>query len=252
MNNEQTESLAVVRQDEDRKVSADEIIARMSQDPACDPAKLRELLAVRREWNADEAAAAFNAAIVRFQQQCPIIPKLDKAYDKLYARIDRIWRTIRPLMEECGLAVTWESMREQGGVMILEGHLRHSRGHAQPVHHEIPLPDLIKGQNVTQRAGSAETYAKRYALCAALGIQTGEDDDGAGGAAAGAPIDAKQRQVLADMLVESGRTEAFVCGLAEVKTLDEVPAADFKVLCNTLQKIIDGNRARGSAGGVRA
>ena len=236
----------------ERTVSPDEIVARMSTDPACDPAKLRELLAVRREWQADLAAAAFNAAIVRFQQQCPIIPKLDKAYDKMYARIDRIWRTIRPLMESCGLAVTWESMKEQGGVMVLEGHLRHTQGHAQPIHHEVPLPDIIKGQNITQRTGSAETYAKRYALCAALGIQTGDDDDGAGGVVAGAPIDAKQRNLLADLLAESGRSEAFLCGLAEVRTLGEIPGADFKVLSNTLQKIIDGNKAKAKTQGAQA
>jgi hypothetical protein len=162
------------------EADATSMIVRAVADPTCDPAKLRELLSVRREWEADEARAQFNAAVVLFQQKCPIIEKGDKAYDKMYARIDRIWRTIRPLMEECGLAVTWESVLEKNGVCVLEGHLRHKRGHAQPLHHEVPLPDLIKGQNATQRGGAGETYAKRYALCAALGIQTGDDDtDGA-------------------------------------------------------------------------
>jgi hypothetical protein len=43
---------------------------------------------------------------------------------------------------------------------------------------DVPLPELIKGQNLAQQTGSAFTYAQRYAFCAALGIVTGDDDDG--------------------------------------------------------------------------
>lgn len=143
-----------------------------------DPRMLELILAAREKWQADEARAAFNAAVVRFQQRVAIIAKLDKAYDKLYARMDRIWREVRPLLEECGLAVTWESVRTTADSCTLDGHLRHIAGHAQPLHHEMPAPDLLKGQNAAQRAGSAETYAKRYALMACLGIQVGEDIDG--------------------------------------------------------------------------
>ena len=206
-------------------VSVYDLLLRSVSDPGSDPAKLRELLAVRREWNADEAATAFNAAVVKFQQKCPIIPKLDKAYDKMYARIDRIWRTIRPLMEECGLAVTWESVRGEKGVCILEGHLRHTRGHAQALHHEIPLPELIKGQNTAQQAASGETYAKRYALCAALGVQLGEDDDGACGH--GETITEAQAKELRGMAAASGTAEATLCAAYGAKSVDAIPAAMF-------------------------
>jgi hypothetical protein len=157
------------------------VIMQAVNDPACDPAKLRELLAVRREWMADESARAFNAAVVAFQQQAGIIKKADSANGRPYARIDRIWREVRPIMQACGLAVTFESVRTNGETCILDGHVRHATGHAQAIHHEIPLPQAIPGQNAAQRAGSAETYAKRYATCAALGIQTGDDDDGNAG-----------------------------------------------------------------------
>ena len=127
------------------------------------------------------AKTAFNAAVVRFQQSAPIIEKADKAYDKQYARMDRIWRTIRPLMRDCGLAVTWEQADDpdaEGAKIVLIGHLRHAGGYSEPLRYVMPLPELIKGMNSAQRYGSATTYAKRYATCAALGIQTGEDDDG--------------------------------------------------------------------------
>jgi hypothetical protein len=142
------------------------------------PEYLRELLAVRREWEADEARKAFNLNVAEFQRRCPIIEKADKAYDKQYARIDRIWREIRPLLGELGLSVTWQVCELRDQVCHVEGQLRHRDGHGEKLVQDIPLPELIKGQNKAQQAGSASTYAKRYAMCAALGIVTGDDDDG--------------------------------------------------------------------------
>jgi hypothetical protein len=143
------------------------------------PEHLRELLAVRREWEADEARKAFNVAVSEFQRRAPIVAKLDKAYDKLYARRDRIWREIRPLATELGLSITFQICELRAdGLCHVEGQLRHRQGHGEKLVQDVPLPDLIKGQNVAQQMGSATEYARRYALCSALGIVTGDDDDG--------------------------------------------------------------------------
>ena len=72
-----------------------------------DPVYLRELLAVRREWENDEARKLYSQAIADFQSRCPIIEKGDKAHNKQYAAMDRIWRTIRPLLDETGLSIVW-------------------------------------------------------------------------------------------------------------------------------------------------
>jgi hypothetical protein len=92
--------------------------------------------------------------------------------------MDRIWRSIRPLVTELGLSVTWQVCELRDGVCHIEGQLRHRDGHGEKLVQDIPVPELLKGQNKAQQAGSAATYAKRYALCAALGIVTGDDDDG--------------------------------------------------------------------------
>lgn len=142
-----------------------------------DPAYLREMLAVRRDWEADEARKAYNVAISEFQRRAPIIAKEDKAYDKTYARMDRIWREIRPLLTELGLSVTWQVCELKDEICHVEGQLRHRDGFGEKLVQDIPVPELIKGQNKAQQMGSASTYARRYALCAALGIVTGEDND---------------------------------------------------------------------------
>lgn len=145
-----------------------------------DPAHLRELLAVREAWEASEARKAYNGAVSDFQSRCPIIAKGDKAHDKAYARMDRIWRDIRPLLTGLGLSVTWQvcELRDSGQLCHVEGQLRHRDGHSERLVQDIPLPELIRGQNKAQQMGSASTYARRYALCSALGIVTGDDDDG--------------------------------------------------------------------------
>lgn len=239
-----SEAVAVIPQ---QRESAGDAMMRMAQDPTVDAAKLRELLAVRREWNADEAAQAFNAAVVRFQQRCPIIAKGDTADGKAYAAIDRIWRTVRPIMEDCGLAVTWESAKVQGGdgehpTCILDGHLRHARGHAQPLHYELPIPKPIttrdgrQVQNVAQVMGSATTYAKRYATCAALGVQTGKDDDGACGMGGGAALDSKQVALIKELCRESGRGEATIAAVYGVQVVEGIPAAMFDAAVKMLEK----------------
>lgn len=154
-------------------------IIRQAIESKSDPAYLRELLAVREAWESSEARKAFNLAISDFQRRAPIISKGDKAYDKEYARMDRIWREIRPLLTELGLSVTWQVCElRDGNLCHVEGQLRHRDGHGEKLAIDVPVPEIIKGQNKAQQMGSASTYAKRYAMTAALGIVTGDDDDG--------------------------------------------------------------------------
>ena len=153
-------------------------IIRQAIESKADPAYLRELLAVREAWEAGEARKSYNLAVSEFQRRAPIIAKTDKAYDKEYARMDTIWRQIRPLAGELGLSVTWQVCELREGVCHVEGQLRHKDGHGERLVMDIPMPDALKGQNKAQQMGSASTYAKRYALTSALGLVTGDDDDG--------------------------------------------------------------------------
>lgn len=236
----------IVKRDDAHPATSGVSYASILERFADDPAKLREVLAVRREWMADESAAAFNIAAVNFQQKVSIIPKLDMNNGRAYAKMDRIWRAIRPLLDECGLAVTWESVKTVNDVCTLDGHIRHSAGHAQPLHHEMPLPDSIPGQNKAQRAGSGETYAKRYALCAALGIQTGEDNDGGG--ARGNPASADSVKHLRSELAKANRKEDPVCTMLGINRLDDITEAEIKRVLSVLPKSMTAGQNAGGGG----
>lgn len=206
------------------------------------PEKLRELLAVRREWEADEARKAFTAAISDFQARVPIIEKADKAYDKYYARMDRIWRETRPLRSELGLSVTWQVCELRDGICHVEGLLSHRDGHSVKLVQDIPLPELIKGQNVAQQMGSASTYAKRYAMCAAMGIVTGDDDDGH--AAGTTFVTHDQAQQIAQLVDAcrgiNGFNEKAFWGWAGVQNPQDVPANRFADVVAALNRKLKG------------
>ena len=91
-----------------------------------------------------------------------------------YTSYDKIMQAIRPILAERKLAIIQPPM-EAGNRAALRTLLIHEDG-GQLDLGTIAVP--VKKDDDPQAFGSAMTYAKRYALCAALGIPTGEDDDG--------------------------------------------------------------------------
>jgi hypothetical protein len=191
------------------------------------------------------ARKLFFKAITEFQRDCPIIEKGDKAYDKEYARMDRIWRTIRPLLARTGLSVSWQKCELKDGVCHIEGMLAHGAGHSIELVRDVAVPELLKGQNKAQQAGSASTYAQRYALCGALGIVTGEDDDGH---AAGTQFVTYQQAEEIDGLLQACRgisafDEKKFWAWAGATTTAEIPADKYAMARNALKDKLKGGVA---------
>ncbi len=177
--------------------------------PEVSPEKMRELLAVRQAYEADEARKSYYRSLADFQSDAPIVEKGDDANGKAYARMDRIWRTIKPKLTECGFSVSWQVAEivndpALGLYCRMEGMLGHRQGHFLPLRFNMPVPDAITNssgkavQNKAQVFGSAITYCERYATCAALGIVTGQDDDGNGGAKS--TLDPDEVKVIKDLI----------------------------------------------------
>lgn len=95
-------------------------------------------------------------------------------YKYKYADIADVLNISRPILARHGLAVaqlTW--IRE--GTIVLETRLMAASGGS--ISSEYPVCPVTPDQ---QKIGSALTYARRYALCAMLGIAAEEDVDGVG------------------------------------------------------------------------
>jgi len=116
-------------------------------------------------------------ALCKFQAECPPIgldrevkvkTKTGGEYSFDYATAGNIKAIITPLLAKNDLAYSQPTLPDGTVITIL----MHKSG--QYIAGELS----IKGENNAQGIGSAITYAKRYALCAILGIVTEDDDDG--------------------------------------------------------------------------
>ena len=178
-----------LRQDEDRAtvvqsnhLSPEDLIAKAIS--AGTPVEaLERLLAMRADLVREQARAAFFGALSCFQAEIPNINKSKTAtvqsarggYAYRYADIADIQRAVAPTMRRNGLSVTFDTKHDAGGYLIT-CIVHHVDGHSERTEFLVPIDSQAR-MNDAQKAGSALTYGRRYALCAALGIVTAEDDD---------------------------------------------------------------------------
>jgi ERF superfamily len=145
------------------------------------------------------AADSLAAALAAFQAELPAIGK-DKAvivekkgggaYGYHYATLGSITNVVAPLLGKHGLSFTSKPTIGANG-FVLAYTLRHASGESDSG--EYPLPDPVR--TTPQMIGSAITYARRYALCAATGVAPDDEEDDDGQAAQAADY---QPEVRAD------------------------------------------------------
>jgi hypothetical protein len=116
-------------------------------------------------------------SLTAFQKSAPKITKDQTAkigtYSYNYADLSSIWDKIRGALADNELSVI-QSPSSRTGEATLTTLLAHSSG--QWVEDEMPLKIV---QDTPQGQGSAITYARRYMLCAMLGIVADNDNDAA-------------------------------------------------------------------------
>lgn len=119
---------------------------------------------------------AFAQAFLAAQKEFPTIAKGRTAdmgnYKYSYADLGDVLDSALPILHKHGLALSQPPVSAPGQVGVLT-RLIHESGHVEDCG-EL----LLSAGNTPQSAGSALTYARRYAACAALGIVADEDDDG--------------------------------------------------------------------------
>lgn len=108
-------------------------------------------------------------------QKKPINAKqsgLNPHYKSKYATLEDCWEACRKPLEEAGLIVV-QNMRVIDGASFVVTRIQLASG---PDGQETMVP--VVAATDMQKLGSAITYARRYGLVTAVGILTGEDDDG--------------------------------------------------------------------------
>jgi hypothetical protein len=111
-----------------------------------------------------------------------------------YSDISSVWESIRDPLTSQGLTV-WQDVTTEDGLVCITTRVVHSSGQwveFGPLN--IPLT-----KKDAHGVGSSVSYGKRYALCAALGVVSGDEDDDGNGSKAPPP---QQVKINRDMIIE--------------------------------------------------
>jgi hypothetical protein len=98
--------------------------------------------------------------------------KMNPHFRYKYADLPSIMGYLLPLMSKNGLSVTQVPDVGESGELLVETVVMHVSGEFLSGRVRMPL-----AKNDPQGVGSAITYARRYAICAMVGLVSDEDDD---------------------------------------------------------------------------
>lgn len=192
-----------------QEISMLSTISRLALDPRCDMDKLERLIRLQDRMEAKTALEAFNASFAEMQCEMPSVEKRTENTHtkKMYADLDDINYTVRPVMAKFGFGVSFKIVNQAAGVSIT-GILMHKAGHREETTMLLPL-DIGAGRSAVQSVGSTTTYGKRYVMCALLNITSGDDNDNDGYVEPSdqlvTPAQARQIQALLDKCSETAK-----------------------------------------------
>ena len=201
---------------------------------------------MKNSENINELATAMSKA--QSAMKPAIKDSINPHYKSKFSNLTSVWESMRIPFTSNGLTV-WQDITTCDKTVSVTTKVVHSSGQwveFGPL--TIPL-----GKFDAQGVGSATSYAKRYALCAALGIVSDDDDDGE---AASAPIRNKpeESKVSAKISVDQIReinelletcnseyVEKFL-GFVQQKygkrSLDVIPNSDFNGVIKYISQAI--------------
>lgn len=142
---------------------------------------LERLLAVRQQVHADQARAAFYAALIGFQNACPVIGKtvtatIKPGFSYKYTPLEEIAHAIRVLLNDNQLGYRWFTVQDKQQLTVT-CRISHALGHIEET--SLTVPVGTDAMRPAWPVAQSLTYAKRYTLCNALGIVVGGEDDDA-------------------------------------------------------------------------
>ena len=122
-----------------------------------------------------ESIANIASALCKFQAECPAPKKTaeNPHFKSKYSPLEEIISAIKPYLAKNGLSFFQSTTTEGENICVTTLILHESGEYIESEPLKLPM-----GKVTAQGAGSAVTYARRYSLCAALGIAAEDDDDG--------------------------------------------------------------------------
>lgn len=233
MSDEHGKAIAVIDRADTERIHP-VVQAAMAHSP--DAATLRELLAVQREWEAEEARRVFTEALVALKRDLPTVLRRDKTvafgqtrytHTSLAAVMDAV---TEPLTTH-GFSLSWEPSTEDSTVTVT-CILTHSCGHNTRASISAPR-DNSGSKGASQGVASTITLLQRYSALSLLGIATADMDEPKGEDKPEA-VSSKRNLAAVAKLKKYGKTKNDAVAFLE-KSVPNWTAADLKKLGDWLK-----------------
>jgi hypothetical protein len=231
-----------------------QVIERAARDPSVDIERMERLLQMHERLVAKQAEAAYAEALARLQPKLPIIQERGAikngagAVQSRYALWEDIVGVITPILATEGFSLSFRIAHPDGKIEVT-GVLTHQRGHGERTAIVLPA-DTSGSKNAVQAVASSVSYGKRYTAGALLNLRTGELDDDAQSAG---EIPCLSQDQVAQVLRRAKEANVSVDSLLEfwqVKALSEIPACNFALIIQRLDKAARRIDPRGDLTGV--
>ena len=218
------------------------------------PETLAQMMSLQERFEANQARAAFNAAIAAAKSEItPIVKTNPAGFDSKktgertgykFEDLAAIARAVDPILAQHGLGYRYSAKTGEHNVSVT-CILFHRLGHSEEATLTASL-DTSGFKNPIQALGSSITYLQRYTLKLALGLSAEKDDD-AHAAGNGGPklIDAEQFREIMDLMEKTHSTDKQVLYVAraedgQIETLTQAQYREAKAaLLRKLTKMKD-------------
>lgn len=162
-------------------------ILAMAKDPTVDIARIKELMVLAKEWDAEDARKQYHAAKAAFKAESITVVKdaentqFSKPGKKsMYVSLGNLVQTVNPFLGKHGLGAAWDVKQNDGDITVICT-LTHAAGHSESV--ELGgKPDTSGAKNAIQQIKSTITYLKAVTFESVCGLAATEeanaDDDG--------------------------------------------------------------------------
>lgn len=180
-------ALAVVERGAERAMSPVVALGMAMLEKNPDPATLRELLAVQKDWEANEARKAYALALVALKRDLPTVIARDSKVDYTsakgrthytHASLAGVMDAITGALTQHGFSLAWNPSTVNNAVSVT-CRLTHAAGHFEETTIAAP-PDMSGSKSAAQGVASTITLLQRYTALSLLGIATADMKEPAG------------------------------------------------------------------------
>ncbi len=139
-----------------------------------DIAVIERLVALKEKEDDRVAERDFIGAMSFFKREVPIIKKLKKGHNCMFAGLDDISEQIKEALFSAGLSYRFEQSHTEKEIVV-KCIVSHKSGHSESCEMRASA-DSSGSKNNVQAIGSTNTYLRRYTLTGVLGIATADSD----------------------------------------------------------------------------